>query len=94
MSNIGLENFPWIFWLRVSIRKHWFSYMWSTRGANFIEFQFWIFRISIGRPWKHAYLNQENIIPHLKLTNDVNFKSKTAFQIGNYKKFEELLKSK
>jgi len=50
-------NHPFVFWLKISIRKTWFSYWWKTRGANFLEFQVWIFRISIGMPWYQGYLD-------------------------------------
>ena len=49
----------WVFWFKISIRRKWFSYWWSTRGANFKEYQIWIFKISIGQPWLHDVIEQE-----------------------------------
>lgn len=51
MKSKELANYPWVFWLSISCRPKWFSYNWSTRGANYKEIQWWIFKINIGRPW-------------------------------------------
>lgn len=70
---------PWVFWFRISIRKDWFKYWWKTRGSNYIEFQVWILRISIGLPWhknvKEYYLNQYGNLNHLDKTNLDNLKA-------------------
>lgn len=54
---VELANYPWVFWLRISVRTKWFNNYWRTRGANHLEMQIWIFRISIGRPWVKMYLD-------------------------------------
>ncbi len=41
----------WVFWINLSIRKNWFKFFWKTRGANYLEVQLWIFKLSIGLPW-------------------------------------------
>jgi hypothetical protein len=50
-KKIETANYPWVFWIDISYRPKWFKWFWSTRGANYIEFQVIIFRISIGMPW-------------------------------------------
>lgn len=46
-----LANYPWVFWLKISYRPKWFSKWWKTRGSNAVEYQVWVFKISIGQPW-------------------------------------------
>jgi len=77
-----MKKVNWVFWFNVSIRRNWFSYFWKTRGANFIEIQFFIFKISIGLPWHKNYIN--SIIrdygsnASLLKTNEMNLKSRWA----------------
>jgi len=88
------KNLPWILRLNVEIRKDWFSYWWSTRGANFKEFQIWIFKISIGMPWKEiavkSKLRDYGNLSSIKQTNDGMINNLTwAFQIGSYEKYNK-----
>lgn len=46
-----LANYPWVFWLQIQYRPKWFSKCWKTRGSNYVEYQIWVFKISIGKPW-------------------------------------------
>lgn len=48
---IGTANYPWVFWINISYRPKWFKMFWKTRGANYIEYQVLILKITIGRPW-------------------------------------------
>ena len=54
-----MSKIPWVFWINVSIRREWFSYWWKTRGSNFVEYQVWIFKISIGRPWLRSVVESK-----------------------------------
>jgi hypothetical protein len=89
MDEDDIIGFPWIFWLDIRIRKDWFSYWWKSRGSNCINFQVWIFDISIGRPWKKNALlsnvRDYNSLDSAKNTNNSNLKAPFAFQIGSYK---------
>lgn len=49
--NKELANYPWVFWIAIRWRPKWFKFYWKTRGANYIDIQWWKFHISIGRPW-------------------------------------------
>lgn len=73
-----VSTLPWVFWMHISIRRDWFSYWWSTRGANFVEFQVWIFCISIGRPWLKSVIeskiHQYGSAYSIKKTNEENLK--------------------
>ena len=81
-----IKNFPWVFWFNISLRPDWFSYWWKTRGANFLEYQIWIFKISIGRPWKEhvllGYLNDYNNLKIPEKTNEANLNPLFSFKIG------------
>lgn len=85
----SIIGFPWVFWISIDIRKNWFSYWYKSRGSNAIEFQVWIFRISIGRPWiKRVLLGQlrdYNSLEYTKETNNNNLNNPFSFQIGSYK---------
>jgi hypothetical protein len=85
----SVNNFPWVFWIHIKRRPQWFSYWWKTRGANYIEFQVWIFRISIGMPWLkyvlEGQLRDYKTLRFAKETNDGNQKMKFSFLIGKYK---------
>ena len=82
-------KFPWVLWFSISKRKQWFSYWWRTRGANYVEFQVWIFRITIGMPWINDVLLQHikdyGDLRNAKKTNKLNLHSWFSFQIGKYK---------
>lgn len=63
----------WVFWIKIEYRKNWFSFFWKTRGANYIEFQIWVFKISIGLPWKKRVVNgYTRVNKHLKIIKDTN----------------------
>ena len=66
----------WVFWLNISIRKHWFSKWWKSRGANSIDIQVWIFHINIGLPWHKNVLRYElemfGNYDNLEKTNRIN----------------------
>jgi hypothetical protein len=96
MNNAKQKNinfFPWVFYVDIRKRK-WFSYYWSTRGANFKEFQIFIFKITIGMPWKKSVLNSKindyGNLKSAKNTNDANLKRRFSFQLGNYSKGIEI----
>ena len=87
-------KYPWVFSFRIKIRRDWFSYWWKTRGANFVEFQVWIFNITIGRPWHEnprIYYNEQKQLEHMKKTNEANLKAKFTFLVGSYDKAEKRL---
>ncbi len=49
------SHLPWAFSISVDIRRDWFSYLWTERGANWRDFQIGWIHISLGRPWlKHV----------------------------------------
>lgn len=78
-------NYPWVFWLKISIRPKWFSYMWRTRGANHLDMQIWIFRVSIGRPWLKMYIDAHTrdygSAKYVHEANKVNLKRIIAFKM-------------
>lgn len=80
------SKFAWVFWLSISVRKQWFSYWWRTRGANFSEYQIWIFRITVGRPWIQDYIHSirknYSSLDHIRDTNRENLKRPFTFLIG------------
>ena len=89
-QSIDIDNFPWIAWLRIEIRRNWFCFFSKTRGSNFMEYQIWIFKISIGMPWKKHVLNYWHQYDRLMRqpieTNQNMFHSPMiTFQIGEYK---------
>jgi hypothetical protein len=77
---------PWVFWFRINIRKNWFSYWYKTRGSNYIEFQIWIIKISIGLPWsenvKKYFLDQYGNLKLLDRVNQNNLKSPLTLLIN------------
>lgn len=83
-----LNKFPYVFWFKVSVRTNWFSYWWHTRGANSIEIQAWIFKISIGRPWCKGvlagYKRDFKNLDQPKRVNDDNLKANFTILIGKY----------
>lgn len=83
MENKELANYPWVFWFQVSYRPKWFSYNWRTRGANFIEVQLWVFKISIGRPWLKspvdAHVRDYGSAKYVHNTNQDNLKQRFSF---------------
>jgi hypothetical protein len=44
-------NYPWVFWITIRYRPRWFKRFWESRGANYVEYQLWVFQVIIGRPW-------------------------------------------
>lgn len=88
MSNTS--KLPWVFWISIRIRRKWFSYWWKTRGANFIEFQVWIFKITIGRPWHkdavHRFRKDYGTHNHIREVNRDNLKYWFSIPIGKHKK--------
>lgn len=46
-----MSDYPWVLWIKISIRKDWFTHLWYTRGANACDIQLWKIRIQIGLPW-------------------------------------------
>ena len=83
MENKELANYPWVFWFQVSYRPKWFSYNWRARGANFIEVQLWVFKISIGRPWLKspvdAHVRDYGSAKYVHNTNQDNLKQRFSF---------------
>jgi hypothetical protein len=81
------SKFPWVIWFKVSIRRKWFSYWWKTRGANFLELQVWIFKISIGMPWAadavHRFRKDYGSHDHIRETNRCNAIPFFSFKISN-----------
>jgi hypothetical protein len=79
-------NYPWVFWLSIGWRAKWFRFFWHVRGANFLEIQFWKFRISIGRPWlksiADAHQRDYGSSQHIHKTNRDNLKQKISFLIN------------
>jgi hypothetical protein len=80
-----ISTLPWVFWMHISIRRDWFSYWWKTRGSNFVEFQVWIFCISIGRPWLKKIV-ESNIrdyggVSQILKTNEANLNHPLSIQI-------------
>jgi len=77
-----------VFWITFE-KRQWFSKLWKTRGANFMNIQIFGLMISIGLPWKNVYINVHNrdyrTLKHLKTTNDANLAK--GILIGSYKKF-------
>lgn len=47
----------WVFWFRVE--KWRTDFRTKIRGANYIEFWLYFFRISIGMPWAKAFVEYE-----------------------------------
>jgi hypothetical protein len=89
-QSIDISKFPWIAWFRIEIRKDWFCFFFKTRGSNFLEFQIWIFKISIGMPWKKhvlEYWYQHNkLMKHqIKTNQNMYYSPMITFQIGEYK---------
>lgn len=88
---MNLKKFPWVFWIRISIRKRWFAFFWKSRGANVFDIQIWIFNITIGIPWSTLPLESDfrdyKTLKYAKKTND-SFKNKRfTLQIGSYEGF-------
>jgi hypothetical protein len=72
----------WVFWINISIRKKWFRKLWKTRGANFLDIQFFCFYVTIGMPWLNTYLTYENYIDsNIYNTNMENLKNKFSFLV-------------
>lgn len=88
---MNFEKFPWMFWIRISIRKQWFAFFWKSRLANCLDIQIWIFNIIIGIPWSKNPLQQQmkdyKTLRFAKNTNDGIKKSRFSFQIGSYEGF-------
>lgn len=86
-----MKQFPYIFWINISIRKNWFSLFWKSRGANFIEIQFLIFKINIGCSWGKNilkyYTDNCESLSLLKKSNEMNLKAPLSFQVGSYDGF-------
>lgn len=78
---------PWVFYINISVRKDWFSYWWSTRGSNFKEFQVWMFKISVGRPWSQIVLellmSEYGNIEYAMKTNTENLRGPFTILINN-----------
>lgn len=89
MKQQAIKNFPWILHLKVEVRKDWFSKLWKTRGANYLELQVWIFKITIGMPWIKDvladYLANYKSLDIPKATNNSFLAHSPSIQIGNYK---------
>lgn len=80
---------PWVFWFSISYRPKWFKKFWRTRGTNFIEYQIFFLKISIGRPWLHEEdyglginTTRED---QIKEINKGNLKQPFSLLIGKYK---------
>lgn len=69
-----MENINWVFWLKISIRKDWFSFYWTTRGANFMNMQLGVLFIDIGLPWKKTFRRSvgDNYIQEANKINVLN----------------------
>jgi hypothetical protein len=80
-----LSSLPWVFWINISIRREWFSYWWKTRGSNFAEYQVWIFKISIGRPWLRSVVESKirdyGGVETILKTNEANLKNPISILI-------------
>lgn len=91
MSKIETANYPWVFWINISYRPQWFKKFWKTRGANYVEYQVWVFKISIGQPWfkgaldahqrdygsaKHIHKTNQDILHNTKLSILIKPKTK------------------
>ncbi len=75
-------NIDWVFWIDISIRKEWFTKFWKTRGANFLEIQFFNLRIGIGMPWLNTYLTYFDYMDeNIYKTNIDNAKRRFSFLI-------------
>ena len=83
-----IKRLPWVFYLNIKVRRNWFSYWWSTRGANFKEIQIWIFQINIGMPWLELPLKSNirdyGTLQGVKKINDGMLKKKWSWRIGTY----------
>lgn len=80
------SKLPWVFWLNISIRRDWFKRFWKTRGANFLEMQAWIFKISIGMPWLQGPVSSTRknygSYDYIRKTNLDNLKQPFSIAIG------------
>lgn len=85
-KRIKAAKLPWVFWINISIRRKWFSKWWKTRGSNYVEYQLWIFRISIGRPWiqdvVYRYRKDRGSYASIRETNEANLRQRFAIKIG------------
>lgn len=92
MIELTKIKFPWVFWIRFE-KRQWFSKLWKSRGANFMDIQIFNIHISIGMPWKKMYMNSNmrdyRSLKHMKHTNSVN--RNKGIQIGNYDKVKHLI---
>jgi hypothetical protein len=68
----------WVFWFTVEKRKGWFKKFWKTRGSNYMEFQIYDWKITIGLPWHKDVIAKANQsyplegINHMLKTNEQN----------------------
>lgn len=72
------------------------SYWWSTRGANFVEYQVWKFRITVGRPW-HPDAIAQKLRDDGSLTSCMDVNTYTlantfSLPIGSYGKYYDYYK--
>lgn len=80
-----IANYPWVFWLSIRWRPKWFKRFWKTRGANYSEYQFLWWAISVGRPWLKMYVdsNRDNYgsAKYIHDSNKQNLKLLVSFLI-------------
>lgn len=88
-KEIKTVDFPWVFWISFSYRPQWFSKWWRTRGANYVEYQVWLFRITIGRPWFDgaAFGSRRDYGSYnqMRETNENNLRQPFSFLVGSRK---------
>lgn len=80
-----VANYPWVFWLSVRWRPRWFKKFWGTRGANYAEYQFLWWQISIGKPWLKMFVDSSQrdygSAKYVHKSNQENLKQTFSFLI-------------